>query len=165
MSSRGGIFSCVFWRNVYWSALVTRKLPCLEKCFWLHACTQVLFLAKCYLKCLTVSWTCLCLSNCSVICTVTVCYVLHQTHSELWHIQNSVYSGICRLIQSYPAPSVIFAHSQPCHIPHPNMSRIKNIFKTLWNLTRHIQNPVIFTKTSKSYVTFEIQNPNIFTIL
>ena len=34
-----------------------------------------------------------CLDNCSVICTVTLCYVLHQTYSESWHIEGSVYSG------------------------------------------------------------------------
>ena len=39
-----------------------------------------------HLKCLTMSWICLCLSNCSVICAVTLCYVLHQVHSDFWHI-------------------------------------------------------------------------------
>ena len=28
-----------------------------------------------------------CLDNCSVICKVTLCYVLHQTQSEFWYIQ------------------------------------------------------------------------------
>ena len=36
---------------------------------------------------------CVCLDNCSVIRTVTSCYVLHETHSEFWHIQHSVFSG------------------------------------------------------------------------
>ena len=55
------------------------------------------------LKCLTVFWICLCLHNCLLICTVTLCYVLHQTHSEYWHIQNSIYSGIFKRIQEYLA--------------------------------------------------------------
>ena len=29
--------------------------------------------------------------------------ILHQTDSEFWHIQNSVYSGICRYNQAYLA--------------------------------------------------------------
>ena len=47
-----------------------------------------------HLKCLTVFWIHLCLNNCSVICTVILCYVLHQKHSEFWHIQNSAFSDI-----------------------------------------------------------------------
>ena len=47
-----------------------------------------------HLKCLTMSWICLCLSNCSVICTVTLCYVLHQVHSEFW--QNLIIFGVVR---------------------------------------------------------------------
>ena len=39
-----------------------------------------------HLKCLTVPRIRLCFDNCSVISTVTLCYVLHQTHSESWHI-------------------------------------------------------------------------------
>ena len=35
-----------------------------------------------HLKCLTVFWMRVCLDNCSVICKVTWCYVLHETHSE-----------------------------------------------------------------------------------
>ena len=46
-----------------------------------------------HLNCLIVFWIRLCLDNYSVICTVISCYVLHQTHSELWHIQHSVFSG------------------------------------------------------------------------
>ena len=65
-------FSLRFWQNIYRSALVPRNLPYPENysfCITLH------------LKFLIVFWTCLCLDNCSVICTVTLCYVLHQTHS------------------------------------------------------------------------------------
>ena len=45
--------------------------------------------------------SCICLNNCSVIYTVTLRYVLHETYSEFWHIQNSVSSGIFRHIQAY----------------------------------------------------------------
>ena len=59
-----------------------------------------------HLKCLTLFWICLCLDNDSVIFTVTLCFVLHQnvphqTYLEFWLIQNSIYLGICRIIQSY----------------------------------------------------------------
>ena len=101
-----------------------------------------------YLKCLTVFWICLCLNNCSVVCTVTLCYVLHQTHSEFWHIQNYVYSGISRHIQRYSALlrhihvywdimntcsilCVTLTYSQPCHILSPDIFRTRGIFEAL----------------------------------
>ena len=40
-----------------------------------------------HLKFLTVFWIRLCFDNCSVICTVTLCYIKQQTHSEFWYIQ------------------------------------------------------------------------------
>ena len=49
-----------------------------------------------HLKCLTVFWICVYLDNCSVICTVTLLYVLHQTHSEFWHIQHTVFQVYAR---------------------------------------------------------------------
>ena len=42
-------------------------------------------------QCLTVFWIRLCLDSCSVVCTVTLCYVLPQTHSEFWNIQHHVF--------------------------------------------------------------------------
>ena len=80
-------------------------------------------------KCLIVFWMCLCLDNCSVICTVTLCYVLHQTHSEFWHIQHSVFSGICRHIPSY---SALLRH----------VNAYRDIIKAYSGLFRHIQHPV-----------------------
>ena len=56
-----------------------------------------------HLKSLTVFWICICLNNCSVICTVTLSYALHYTHSEFWHIQNSFYSDILMHTQAYSA--------------------------------------------------------------
>ena len=68
------------------------------------------------------------LDNCSVICTVTSCYVLHQTHSQFWHILISVYSGKFRHIQAYSAL-----------LRHINRW---GITKDYWGLFRHTQNPV-----------------------
>ena len=81
------------------------------------------------LKSLTVSWIRLCLDNCSVICAVTLCYVLHQTHSEFWHIQNSIYSYILRQIQGY---SVCLRLSHACW----------GNAKAYSGLLRHIQHPL-----------------------
>ena len=106
------------------------------------------------LKCLAAFWIRLCLDNWSVICTVILCYVLHQTHSEFSYIQHSVFSGICRHIQSYSALlryihaywditqaysgifqqlSVNLAFSQPYHILSPGTFRTGSLFRTLWN--------------------------------
>ena len=120
-----------------------------------------------HLKCLTVFWIRLCLDNSSVIYTLTLCYALHQIHSEFWHIQNSVYSGIFRHIQGY---SALWRHIHAYwrifkaysglfrHIHHPLQPLyIHNIviFRALTylqpeayselceTLTRHIQNPAI----------------------
>ena len=81
-------------------------------CKWLH------------IRCLTVLWMLLFLDNCSVICTEVWWYVLHQIHSELWHVWNSVYSGIYKHIQAY---SRLLRHIQAfwgyscffTHIQHP----------------------------------------------
>ena len=78
--------------------------PCSEN-VWLRACTQALFFCKTlHPKFLTVSWTRLCLDNCSVIFTGNLCYGLHQTHSEFWHIQ-AIFphiEALSRHIQIYP---------------------------------------------------------------
>ena len=73
-------------------------------------------------------WICLRLDNCSAISVVTLCYVLHQTHSEFCYIQNSFFryvqtdSSIFRIIEVYP--------------------RILGIIKENSGLFRHIQNPM-----------------------
>ena len=81
------------------------------------------------LKCLTMFWIHLCLNKCSVICSVTLCFILHQTHLELWHIQHSVCSDICRHIQLY---SALLRHI------HPYL----DIIKAFSGLFRRIQQPV-----------------------
>ena len=79
-----GLSFLCFWQNVYWSALALRNLPWPEK--FLVVCLHsgiILFYKKLHLEYLTVFWIRLCLESCSVTCTVTLCYVLHQTHSLL----------------------------------------------------------------------------------
>ena len=56
-----------------------------------------------HLKCLRMLWMRLCPDNFSVTCTVTLRNVLHQRHSKFWHIQHSVFLGICGHIQSHSA--------------------------------------------------------------
>ena len=55
-------------------------------------------------KRLTVFWIYSCLGNCSVICTVTLYYALHQRHPEFWHIQQcffQLYAGVLTIIKPY----------------------------------------------------------------
>ena len=103
-----------------------------------------------HLKCLTGLWIHPCFDNCSLICTVTLCYVLH-----IKHIQNSgifrtlfiqVFAGIfkhyfkgifthiealLRLIQTYSARCVTLVYSQPYHILNLGIFRTGCIFNTL----------------------------------
>ena len=84
-----GIFSCVF--DMFLKCLlpcpsstipppVLSPTPYPEK-FHFSFCKTL------HLKFLTVFWIRLCFDNCSVICTVTLCYIKQQTHSEFWYIQ------------------------------------------------------------------------------
>ena len=109
----GALFSGVFNEIVI-------EVPQFHKCHptlsWkISGCAPALiyyFFSKShYLNCLTVFWIRLCLDICLVICIMTLCYVLHQTHSEyFWHIQYSVFSGIWRHIQAYSLLLSIFTH-------------------------------------------------------
>ena len=90
-----------------------------------------------HLKCLTVLWIRICYDNCSVICTVTLYYVLHQTHLKFWHIQDSVFSGSYEHIQSY---SALLRHT------HAHW----NIILAYSCLFRNLCNPRIFTTLSYS---------------
>ena len=77
-------------------------------------------------------WQCseyVCLNKCLVICIVTLCYVLYQTHAEFWHIQQFVFPGICLHIQSY---SVLLRH----------IHTYLDITKACWGLFRHTQHTV-----------------------
>ena len=138
-----------FWRNVYWSALALQNFPCPEK-FWLCVCTQALFFLQ-----NAVSWIRLCLDYCSLICTVTLCYVLHQTHSEFWHIQ--AYSELLRHIDA--CWGIIKAYSGLSrHIHNPEQPSYNDNLAIFWalaylepeacskpyeTLTRYTHNPAI----------------------
>ena len=77
--------------------------PTPEKFLVAHLHSSVILFAK---RSILNIWQCseyVCFDNCSVICTVSLCNVLPQVRSEFWHIHQSVYSGICRHIQSYSA--------------------------------------------------------------
>ena len=110
---------------------------------------------------MTVFWIRLCLGNCSVICTVTLRYVLDPAHSEFWYIQLSAffrcmptysiifsvtkaYSRILRpcwsylrVIEAYSVRFVTLVYSQPYHIlawHSPGIFRTEGLLKTLWNV-------------------------------
>ena len=96
-----GIFFLGFLQNFYWRVLVPWNLACPEKFLVGHLQLGCIIFAK---GSILFVWQCseyVCLNNCSATFTVTLWYVLHQTHSEFWYIQNSVYSGICRHIQAH----------------------------------------------------------------
>ena len=82
--------SKMFHWNIFFLVFL---MKCLSKCpgFANFICVPALRHSFCkilHLNCLTVSWIRLYLSNCLVICTVTLCYILHPTHSEFWPIQH-----------------------------------------------------------------------------
>ena len=86
MFRSGSSFSCVF--DMFLKCLSKwpistnphTTLCALKKIF-------IFFWKTLYLKCLSVFWIRLCFDKCSVICTMTLCYVKQKTHSEFWHIQ------------------------------------------------------------------------------
>ena len=96
--------------------------------FWLRTCTQALFFLQS-----APSWTFgnvlnTSLGNCSVICTLTSCYVLYQTYSEFWYIRLyffQLYSGIVNHIEGHwglfstlcnPRIFTTLPYSEPWHI-------------------------------------------------
>ena len=91
------LFFWCFWRNLFWNALV----PQISAPFpWkVSGCAPAFrhysFCKMIHLKCLTVFWIRLCIDNCSVICTMTLCYVLGIYR----HIQP--YSALLRHIYAY----------------------------------------------------------------
>ena len=115
---------------------------CLSKCFTLtnlsppplplwhekflvtHPHTGIILFAKCCILNVRQCSEYVCLDNCSIICTMTLCYLLHQTYSEFWHIQRSVFY--------MPAYSNIFSF----------IETYSHIVKAYSDLFRHIQHPV-----------------------
>ena len=78
----GSSFLC-FGQNVYWSTLVTPPPPsplCPEK--FLHLFSGIFLFVKHSTLNVRQFSKYVCLGRCSVNCTVTLCYVLHETHSE-----------------------------------------------------------------------------------
>ena len=66
--------------------------------------------------------------NCSVICTVTLCSVLHQTHSEFWQIQHSCFF---RYIHAHAYPIIFRVIEAYSHIRH--IQAYSGIFSTMCN--------------------------------
>ena len=127
-----GLFYLCFWLNLYQSALVLQTTPLPH----LHSGIVVVVFFFCktlHLKCLTVS-DYVSLNNCSVICIVTLCNILHQIRSKFWHIQHSLFSGICWVIISY---WVLLRHITYIEILR-YIQTYSGIFSTLFN-------PCIFT--------------------
>ena len=128
------------------SALVPRKLPCPEKYLVARLHSGIILSAK---GSILNVWQCseyVCLSQCSVICTVTLCNVLHQTRSEFWNIRKSIYSGTCwhikpphsRLFTIFGIFRLIQSHSPPCVT-----LAIHNLpYSEPWDIyQRHTKNP------------------------
>ena len=109
--------------------------PCPEKFLVAHLHSGITLFAK---RSIVDVWQCseyLCLDNCSEICTVTLCCVLHQTHSEFWHIHRCffrymlAYSIIFNAIEAYSRPCEI----QTRHIQNPAIGYYSGIFRALCN--------------------------------
>ena len=94
-------FFLVFLTKYLLKCPSSKKPPPLKNSGGVPALRRYSFCKTLHLKCLTLFWINHCLDNSSFFCTLTLCYVLYQTHSEFWHIESSVYSGIFRHIQAY----------------------------------------------------------------
>ena len=179
-SLQGLIFLC-FSQNVYWIALVSQNPPLLP---W-NVSDSIPALRHCPF-CKTLSWMFDSVLNMPVlitvvICIATLCYVLHWTYSEFWHIQHSVFSGICQHIQPYSALlrrihaywDIIISHTQtysgklstlcnPLHIH--NLA----IFWALWNVDQvysELCHRALFSHIQNVVQQWYTQKPNILGIL
>ena len=133
-------FFLFFWRCVYQSTPVPRNLPCPDK-FLVVRQHSGITLFKCLRVCFSLySW--------SVICAVTLCYVLHQARSEFWHIQNS----ICVHIQAY---SALLRHIQAY------WSIIKTLLTLTYSQPGHLNLAICLSKQSLIYVIKQSQFKNI----
>ena len=80
----GAFFFLCFWWNLYQSALVPHQTcpSCPEKFLVAHLHSDIILFGE---RSILNVWKCseyFCLNNCSLNCTVTLCYVLRQIHSE-----------------------------------------------------------------------------------
>ena len=133
-------------------------------------------------------WLCfenVCLDNCSVICTETLCTASDTFrilgYSELcifsfmpaYLIKFRVikaYSAYWGIIKAYSAPCVALAYSQPCHILSlsPGMIRTGGLFKILWNVNQAYSKPyhgVLFSHIQVYSECLHVQKPGILGIL
>ena len=121
-------------------------------------------------------WIHLCFHNLSVIFTVTLCYVLHQTHSEFWHISLHIHScqrylGIFKYIEtSLRHMQVYLGVFSTLSNPHI-FTILKAYIKLCETMTRHIQKPAtehysaIFKDMQNLLKRLHMQKPGIFRIL
>ena len=102
------IFSCVFYKMFFEFPQFHNPLPPLshENFLVKHLHPGIILFAKHSILNIWQSTEYVCFDSCFVICTVILCNILPQTHSELWHIHELVFSGICWHNQSY----------SPCYI-------------------------------------------------
>ena len=78
--------------------------PCHEKFLVAQLQSGIILFAKRSILNVPQCFEYICQDKCSVICKMTLCYVLHQTLSEFWHIQYcffQVCAGISNHIQRY----------------------------------------------------------------
>ena len=148
-----GLFLCVFEKIFYQRALVRWNLLCPEKFLARPALRHYSFCKKLRFKSLKVFWIRLYLDNCSVICTVALCYILPQRQYP-WTLFIQVYSGIIKHILHY---SRILRSYQPSHIHHLVIFwalafRTGCIFKDFWNFDQHIQHSIIVRRVSPSII-------------
>ena len=138
-ASSKACWTCKIIKNIhiYSSGIVTTVYSSIFKYAYgysgimMHFQTHLgIFYKMFLLKCLKLFWTRFCLDNYLVICTVTMCYSLHQAHIEFYHIQHSVhpgiYSGIFKFIKHYYGIITLIkallrhihtlAYSEPRHI-------------------------------------------------
>ena len=137
-----------FWQNVDQSALVLPLSSCPEKFLVAYLQSGIIpFCKMLHFKCSTVFWILLCLDNCSVICTATLGYILHQTlrilaKSALWFLRYmpvysiilSIIKAYSRILRHYSTPCVTLAYSGTSHILSPGIFRTGGLFETLSNL-------------------------------
>ena len=101
-----GLFFLYFWRNAFLKCPRSTKSPLVWNFLVVRLRSVLILLVKHSILNVWQCSECFCLDNCSVIYTVTPCYVLHQTDSEFWRIQNS----FCSDMYSYNPERNIFRH-------------------------------------------------------
>ena len=130
------------------SKMLKPRLP--EKYLVARLHSGIILLAK---RSILNIWQCsedVCLNNCSVICTVTLSYVLHQAYTEFWIIQNSVYSGVCRRIETY---SALLRHI------HAYWSISEQFIPILFNYIQSYSELCVVAAYAEIWHIWSIQNP------